>query len=248
MRVSLFITCLVDQLYPRVGRDTVALLTRLGIETTFNQNQTCCGQPAFNMGYRREAKAAAQHMLEVFETELSSADYIVAPSGSCVTMVRKYYSVLFAGSSEWQKRAELIAGRIYELSEFLIDVVGVTDVGARFSGRIFYHEACHLLNELGVSSQPRKLLEGIRGAELVESEPEATCCGFGGTFSVAYPEISTAIVNEKVANIERSRADTLATCDVGCLMQIEGLLKRRGSAVRCLHLAELLASCEVNGE
>jgi L-lactate dehydrogenase complex protein LldE len=241
MRVSLFITCLVDQLYPRVGADMVKVLSRLGVEVAFNQNQTCCGQPAFNMGYRQEATAAARHMLEIFEEELQSSDYIVAPSGSCVTMVRKFYPLLFKDSVPLESTK-----RVYEFSEFLVDVLGVTDVGANFDGKVFYHDGCHLLSELGVSSQPRKLLASVRGAELIQDGTAATCCGFGGAFSVVHPEISTAIGGDKVAGIERSGADTLATCDAGCLMQIDGLLKRRGSSIRCLHLAELLAS-GVNG-
>jgi L-lactate dehydrogenase complex protein LldE len=248
MKVSLFITCIVDQMYPQVGADMVKLLTRLGVEVTFNPHQTCCGQPAFNMGHRREAREVARHMLEVFEQELQSADYLVAPSGSCVTMVRKFYALLFSDSAQWRERAERVGARVYELSEFLVDVLGVTDVGADFRGKIYYHEACHLLRELGVSSQPRKLLGAVRGAELADSEQAATCCGFGGAFSVMYPHISTAIVAEKISSIERSGADTLIACDVGCLMQIDGLLKRHGSSVRCLHLSELLVSREAGGK
>ena len=236
MKVSLFITCLVDQLYPRVGEDMLKVSTRLGVEVTFNQNQTCCGQPAFNMGYRQEATTAARHMLEIFEHELRTADYIVAPSGSCVTMVRKFYSLLFDDS-----RLECTK-RVFEFSEFLVDVLGVTDVGANFDGKVFYHDGCHLLSELGVSSQPRQLLSEVRGAQLTDGTKPSTCCGFGGAFSVLHPDISTAIVADKVAVIERSGADTLTTCDAGCLMQLDGFLKRRGSSIRCLHLAELLAS------
>ena len=244
MKVSIFITCLVDQMFPQVGVSMVDLLTRLGVEVSFNQEQTCCGQPAFNAGFRQQAREVATHMLDVFERDLESADYIVAPSGSCVTMVRKFYPELFAGT-EHNARAERISGRIFELSQFLVNVLGVEDVGASFRGRVTYHDSCHLLRELGVSSEPRGLINSVRGVEFVEMERADTCCGFGGTFSVKYPEISSAIAEEKVASIENCEAATVVSCDSSCLMQIDGLLKRRGSGVRCIHLAELLASSEV---
>ena len=222
----------------------VDLLTRLGVEVSFNQEQTCCGQPAFNAGFRQQARDVATHMLDVFERDLESADYIVAPSGSCVTMVRKFYPELFAGT-EHSARAERVSGRIFELSQFLVNVLGVEDVGASFRGRVTYHDSCHLLRELGVSSEPRGLINSVRGVEFVEMERADTCCGFGGTFSVKYPEISSAIAEEKVKSIENCEAATVVSCDSSCLMQIDGLLKRRGSGVRCIHLAELLASSEV---
>jgi L-lactate dehydrogenase complex protein LldE len=244
MKVSIFITCLVDQMFPQVGASMVDLLTRLGVEVSFNQEQTCCGQPALNSGFRQQARDVATHMLDVFERDLESADYIVAPSGSCVTMVRKFYPELFAGT-EHSARAERVSARIFELSQFLVNVLGVEDVGASFRGRVTYHDSCHLLRELGVSSEPRSLINSVRGVEFVEMERADTCCGFGGTFSVKYPEISVAIAEEKVASIENCEAATVVSCDSSCLMQIDGLLKRRGSSVRCLHLAELLASSEV---
>jgi L-lactate dehydrogenase complex protein LldE len=244
MKVSIFITCLVDQMFPQVGASMVDLLTRLGVEVSFNQEQTCCGQPALNTGFRQQAREVATHMLDVFERDLESADYIVAPSGSCVTMVRKFYPELFAGS-ENSARAERVSGRIFELSQFLVNVLGVEDVGASFRGRVTYHDSCHLLRELGVSSEPRGLIKSVRGVEFVEMERADMCCGFGGTFSVKYPEISSAIDEEKVASIENCEAATVVSCDSSCLMQIDGLLKRRGSGVRCIHLAELLTSSEV---
>jgi L-lactate dehydrogenase complex protein LldE len=242
MKVALFITCIVDQLQPQVGAATVELLRRLGVEVTFDPRQTCCGQPAFNSGYRREAREVAAQTLEVFEHELQSADYLVAPSGSCVAMVKKFYPTLFADSPTLRERAERVGMRTYELSQFLVDVLGVDDVGAAFDGSVTYHESCHLLRELGVSGQPRKLISSVRGANFIESARAAECCGFGGMFSVKYPEISAAIGEEKAEAIGRSGAAAVVSCDSGCLMQIAGLLKRRGSAVACLHLAELLVS------
>lgn len=244
MKVALFITCIVDQLQPQVGAATVEVLRRLGVEVTFDARQTCCGQPAFNSGYWREAREVAERTLEVFDGELQTADYLVAPSGSCTAMVKKFYGELFADSPPLRERAERVGSRTYELSQFLVDVLGMDEVGAAFGGSVTYHESCHLLRELGVSAQPRKLLASVRGANVVESERAAECCGFGGTFSVKYPDISTAIGEEKVDAIERSGAATVVACDSGCLMQMEGLLKRRGSKVACLHLAELLASTQ----
>lgn len=241
MKVSLFITCLVDQLYPQVGMATYDLLTRLGVEVTFNAEQTCCGQPAFNSGYRSEARGVAAGMLKLFARELESADYVVAPSGSCVTMVRKSYPDLFADDARLRAQAERVGARLYELSHFLVEVLGVEDVGASFEGRVTYHDSCHLLRELGVSQPPRKLIRAVRGAELVEMDEAETCCGFGGTFSVKYPEISSAMAEAKVASVERSEAGAVVACDASCLMQIAGLLGRKGSGVRPLHLAELLA-------
>jgi L-lactate dehydrogenase complex protein LldE len=242
MRVSLFITCVVDQLYPRVGEAVVELLTRLGVEVTFNPEQTCCGQPAYNTGYRREARAVAAQTLDLLERELQTADYVVAPSGSCTAMVKRFYPELFSGEPETRARAERVGGRCYELSQFLVDVLGVVDVGAAFDGRVTYHDSCHLLRELGVSEAPRTLIRAVAGAEFVEMKDSAVCCGFGGTFSFKYPEISAAIGAEKAANVERSGADVVVACDSGCLMQTADMLSRRGSAARCLHLAELLAS------
>ncbi|MCA1579777.1 MAG: (Fe-S)-binding protein [Acidobacteria bacterium] len=241
MKVSIFITCLVDQLYPQVGMAMANLLTRLRVEVTFNEEQTCCGQPAFNSGYHPEARSVAEQMLRLFARELESTDYIVAPSGSCVTMIRKYPE-LFADNAELKLQAEYVRQRLYELSHFLVEVLGVEDVGSEFEGRVTYHDSCHLLRELGVSRPPRKLINAVRGVEFVELDDAEVCCGFGGTFSVKHPEISAAIAAEKVACIERSRADAVVACDASCLMQIGGMLSRKGSAIRTLHLAELLAS------
>jgi L-lactate dehydrogenase complex protein LldE len=244
MKVSLFVTCLVDQMYPEVGVGMLNLLKRLGVEVSFNPEQTCCGQPLFNSGYHEETLKAATHMLEVFEHELKSSDYLVAPSGSCTTMVKKYYQELFLDQSEMLARAQKVGARLFELTQFLTEVLEVEDVGASFGGRVTYHDSCHLLRELGVSQGPRRLIESVRGVEFVEMDQSDACCGFGGTFSVKYPEISVAITDEKILNLERSGADVLVACDSSCLMQIAGRLNRRGSNIRCLHIAELLTMNE----
>ena len=240
--VALFITCIVDQLQPQVGAATVELLRRLGVGVSFDPQQTCCGQPAFNAGYHSLAREIAGLALEVFERELQTADYLVAPSGSCTAMVKKFYPTLFADSPRLRERAERVGARTYELSQFLVDVLGVSDAGGAFGESVTYHESCHLLRELGVSGQPRKLISAVCGAEFIESASAASCCGFGGTFSVKYPDISAAIGEEKVRAIERSGAAAVVSCDSGCLMHIAGLLRRRGSSVACLHIAELLTS------
>jgi len=249
MKISLFVTCIVDQMFPQVGRAAVEVLRSRGVEVVFNPDQTCCGQPAFNTGYRDEARTVALHMIRVFETELEGADYIVAPSGSCTTMVRKFYLELFEDEPAILTRVRQIAGRIYELSEFLVDVMGIHAIEGpgkiRTSGaegrRVTYHDCCHLLRELGVSRQPRLLMESVAGTELIEMDRSESCCGFGGTFSVKYPEISGAIGEEKIASIERSGADVVVACDSSCLMQIAGLAARRGLPLRCMHIAEFLA-------
>ena len=246
MRVSLFITCLIDQLFPQVGVAMVDVLTHLDVEVVFNPGQTCCGQPAFNSGFRSEAREVAQQLLAMCERELETADYIVAPSGSCTTMIKRYYPELFADDAEMRKRADRVGERCLEFSQFLVDVLHVESVGASFHGRVTYHDSCHLLRELGVSRAPRKLIEAVRGIEFVEMEGSDVCCGFGGTFAVKYPEISNAIAADKIASIRRSGADTVIACDAGCLMQMAGVLSRQDSDVRCLHIAELLASCETS--
>jgi L-lactate dehydrogenase complex protein LldE len=239
MRVSLFVTCLVDQLWPSVGTSAVEVLRRAGCDVTFDARQTCCGQPAFNSGYREEARRVARRFVEVFEQ--GGADAIVSPSGSCTAMVR-HFDALFAGDDGWRRRARAVAGRTHELSAFLVNVLGVDDVGASFDGRVTWHDACHALRDLGVRDEPRRLIRNVRGAELVELECADACCGFGGTFSVKYPEISVAILDRKIDAVERAGVDAVVAADASCLMQIGGRLARQGSATRALHLAELLAS------
>jgi L-lactate dehydrogenase complex protein LldE len=242
MRVSLFITCLVDQLFPDVGEAMVATLRRLGVEVAFNDTQTCCGQVAFNTGYRPEARAMAEHFIQVFEND--TADFIVAPSGSCTAMVRNFYGELFQGrpsDQEWLERINRVGPRLREFSEFIVNELGAEDVGARFPSRVTYHDACHLLRELGISDQPRRLIRAVREIDFVEMDSPDTCCGFGGTFSVKYGEISNAIMQEKLARITSSSVEYVIANDSSCLMQIGGGLSRAGSPIKTMHLAELLA-------
>ena len=235
--VTLFIQCLVDGIYPEVGEAMVRIFHNLGINLNCPPQQTCCGQPAFNAGYRREARVAAKRFIHIFET----ADAIVCPSGSCVTMVRHHYPQLFEKDALWLQRAKYLAARTYELTEYLVDILGVDDLGAHYDGRITYHDSCHLLRNLRVHEQPRKLLSKISGAEFIEMHDSDRCCGFGGSFSVKYADISEAMVADKVNNIITSGADTVVGCDMGCLMNIEGMLSRKGSDIKIMHIAQLLA-------
>jgi L-lactate dehydrogenase complex protein LldE len=241
VRVSLFITCLVDQLFPEVGEAMVTTLRRLGIEVSFNEAQTCCGQVAFNTGYRPETRSMAEHLIGVFEND--PADFIVAPSGSCTAMVRNFYGELFHGAADagWYDRFNRVHSRLREFSEFIVNELGIEDVGACFPSRVTYHDACHLLRELHIADEPRRLIRAVRGVEFIEMEAPDTCCGFGGTFSVKYAEISNAIMEEKLARIATSGAEYVIANDSSCLMQIAGGLSRANSSVKTMHLAELLA-------
>jgi len=239
VKIALFITCLVDQLFPSVGVSVVKILRRVGCEVVFDDRQTCCGQPAFNTGYRKEARKFAEAFIGIFEEV--DAEVIVTPSGSCAAMIR-HFPELFPDDEQWRDRAGRIAARTYEFSDFLVNVLGRTDVGAKFLGRITWHDACHGLRELGLKTEPRMLLDRVSGASLVEMSECESCCGFGGTFAVKYPEISVAILDKKIAAIEDAAVDVVASCDSSCLMQIGGRLARLESKVRTMHIAEILAS------
>jgi L-lactate dehydrogenase complex protein LldE len=241
LRVSLFITCLVDQLWPEVGASAVEVLRRAGCEVVFDERQTCCGQPAFNTGYRSEARRLARRFIEVFEE--GGSDAIVSPSGSCTAMAHHFHE-LFVDDEKWRKRAETLAARTFEFSSFLVNVLGVQDVGASFDGRVTWHDACHGLRDLNVQREPRALIRNVRGAAFVEMPNADACCGFGGTFSVKYPEISVAILDNKIEAIEKAEVRAVVSGDASCLMQIGGRLTRRNSPVRVMHIAELLASKE----
>jgi L-lactate dehydrogenase complex protein LldE len=243
MRVALFVTCVVDQMWPAVGTSTVEVLRRVGCTVEFDQRQTCCGQPAFNTGYRVEARKLAERFIAMCEE--STADAIVSPSGSCTAMLHHYESLFDGDDSreeEWRRRARAIAARTFELSTFLVRVLKIEDVGARWPGRVTWHDACHALRDLKVHSEPRSLLRRVREAELVELENADACCGFGGTFSVKFPEISVAILDQKIEAIERAGVQAVVSGDASCLMQIGGRLSRKGSTVRAMHLAEVLAA------
>ncbi len=237
--VTLFIQCLVDGIYPQVGEAVVGIFRKLGVNLTCPTRQTCCGQSAFNSGYQGEARVAAKRFIEIFE----SAEAIVCPSGSCVTMVRHHYPQLFADDAAWLQRAQDVAAKTFELTEYLVDILGVVDdLGAHYTGVITYHDSCHLLRNLRVKEQPRSLLRKISGAEFVEMNDSDRCCGFGGSFSFKYADISAAMAEEKVHNIIASGADTVVGCDMGCLMNIQGMLSRKGSSIKAMHIAQLLAS------
>ena len=243
VKASLFVTCIIDQFYPDVGESAVRLLRRLGVDLDFPRGQTCCGQPAFNSGFWRDAKPLAQRFLAEFQGDR----YIVVPSGSCATMLRVYYTELFHDEPELKEKASAISSRVYELTEFIVDVLGVSDLAPYCSSAsttdvqmVTYHEACHLRRELGVNEQPRMLLASLPRVELVEMEQAEVCCGFGGTFSVKYPDISGAMLADKVDNVLASGADTLAACDSSCLMQMAGGLEKRGTNVRTAHVAQIL--------
>ncbi|MBS1792740.1 MAG: (Fe-S)-binding protein [Acidobacteria bacterium] len=238
MKVSLFVTCLVDQLCPNVGRGVVEVLRRAGCEVVFDDRQTCCGQPAFNTGYRHEARKFAERFIEIFEE--SDAEYIVSPSGSCAAMV-KHFEELFPDDENWRERARKIAAKTFEFTGFLVNVLKLEDVGASFDGKLTWHDSCHGLRELGLRDEPRKLLKNVRHAEFVELPDADVCCGFGGTFSVKYPEISAAMLDNKIEAIKNSGADAIVACDASCLMQIGGRLSRVGAKTRAMHIAEILA-------
>jgi L-lactate dehydrogenase complex protein LldE len=236
-KASLMITCLADMFFPEVGVATVRLLRRLGVDVDFPSGQTCCGMPLFNSGYHDEAAAVAARTVRLFER----SEHVVVPSGSCAWMVKAEYPGLLARDPAQRAAAQALAGRTRELSQFLVEVLGVTSVGSGFTGRVTYHDSCHLLRGLGESRSPRALLRGVSGADLVELPGADECCGFGGSFSVRLPEVSTAILDRKLDNVEGTGADCLVACDGGCLMQMGGGLSRRRSRVRALHLAQVLA-------
>jgi L-lactate dehydrogenase complex protein LldE len=231
------VTCLGDALFPGVGVATVRLLRRLGVDVDFPPKQTCCGQPFFNSGYHTESRELAKHTIRAFE----GSRLVVTPSGSCAAMVKLEYPHLFHDDLVWHGRAEDLARRTHELSDFLINVLQIEDVGARLPCKATYHMACHLRG-LGLVQEPERLLHGVRGLKFVPLERCDECCGFGGSFSVRYPGISGAMVQDKATMIEATGADVVVATDAGCLMNIAGCLRRRGSTVRPLHLAEVLAS------
>jgi L-lactate dehydrogenase complex protein LldE len=245
VKVSLFVTCLVDQMWSSIGTSCVDVLRRVGCEVEFDERQTCCGQPAFNTGYRDEARRVAKRFIEVFEE--SKADAIVSPSGSCTAMVH-HFPELFAAEPQWLERARAVGSRTHEFSSFLIRVLKVEDVGASWQGKLTWHDACHGLRDLNLKSEPRRLIRNVRGAEFVEIENAESCCGFGGTFSVKYPEISVAILDQKIEAIERAGVAAVVSGDASCLLQIGGRLSRKGSTVRVMHLAELLAATNQTDE
>ena len=242
MRIALFVTCLADSLFPAAARATVDLLERLGHQVVFPADQTCCGQMHVNTGYMPEALRLVRHHVETFEQ--AQWDVAVAPSGSCVGCVRHQHAMVAsrAGDADLAGRAQAVASRTYELSELLVDVLGVTDVGAYFPHRVTYHPTCHSLRMLRVGDKPLLLLRQVRGIDLVELPAADQCCGFGGTFAVKNADTSTAMLADKMANVAATGAEVLTAGDSSCLMHIGGGMSRLRSGVRTVHLAEILAS------
>jgi L-lactate dehydrogenase complex protein LldE len=237
-RVSLFVTCIVDQLFPKVGMAMAEVLERVGYDVDFPEAQTCCGQPAFNSGFRREARDVARHFLSVF----AGADYIVVPSGSCASMISHHFEEIFEKEPETLAAVHAIAPKVWEFSSFLLDVAGIDDVGAELHEVVTYHDSCHALRELKIKQGPRRLLRNVRGLELREMDVAEECCGFGGTFSVKFDEISGAMARTKIDSVVRTGASAIVSIDSSCLMQLRGALSRAELPIRTMHLAEVLAS------
>ncbi|MDH3307662.1 MAG: (Fe-S)-binding protein [Acidimicrobiia bacterium] len=239
MATQLFVTCLVDAFYPEVGEATVAVLERAGDTVAFPVDQTCCGQPAFNVGMRDEARAMAVHTLSVLD---ATEGPIVVPSGSCADMIVHHYADLFEDDPESAGRAARVAGRVRELTQYLVDDKGRSDLGTACDGcTATYHPSCHGLRNLGIRAQPEALLDATPGMTRVDLPDAENCCGFGGLFAVEMPDVSVAMMETKIANIEKSGADMLVGVDVSCLMHLAGGLHRRGSPIRVRHIAQILA-------
>jgi L-lactate dehydrogenase complex protein LldE len=237
MKISLMVTCLADNLWPDAGIATVKLLRHLGHSVEFPAAQTCCGQPLYNSGFAELARRQARHTLNVFER----AELVVTPSGSCAAMLKVEYPHLFRDQPEWHQRAVSLAERTFELSDLLVNRLGILDVGARYPGKVACHFACHL-RMLSQSDEVQRLVEHVRGATYMPLARQDQCCGFGGSFAVRYPQISGAMVDDKMKAVLESGADTLVSTDTGCLMNIGGRLRRAGHPIKVLHLAQLLES------
>jgi len=237
-KVSLFIPCAVDAMVVSVGEATVRLLARLGFPLEYHEEQTCCGQPAVSAGHWDLAREAAKRFITIFEND----EVIVSPSGSCVSTIRHEYPRLLKAEPEWEQRARAVAERVYELSQFLVDVAGIEDVNAHYSGKVAYHQSCHVLRALGVEKQPQTLLNKVRGAEIVPLNKDKECCGFGGQFALKYPDISAVIVADKAKSFMESGAEVLILSDPGCLLNVRGYLHRHHPQAQVQHLAEFLAA------
>jgi L-lactate dehydrogenase complex protein LldE len=237
-RVSLFVTCIVDQVFPQVGIAMTQVLERLGYQVHFPAAQTCCGQPAFNSGYTEEARKIARHFLDVFR----DSETIIVPSGSCTSMISHHFADIFEHDPKLLAEAHALEPRVWEFSRFLLEVAQVEDVGARFDGIVTYHDSCHALRELRIKTGPRKLLAKVQGLTLAEMNAAEECCGFGGTFSIKFPEVSGAMARTKIDSIQKTGASTVVSIDSSCLMQLQGVIDRAGLPIRTLHLAEVLAS------
>ena len=237
MKVQLFIPCFIDQLYPQTAFNMIKVLEKAGCEVVYNSNQTCCGQPAFNAGFHDDCKSVAMKFIKDFE----GTDYIVAPSASCAGFVRNYYSGLFDNSSS-HNQVKALTKRMYEFSEFLIEVVKQYDFGAVLNTTVTYHDSCAALRECKIKQGPRNLLKHVKGLELREMKDNETCCGFGGTFSVKFESISIGMADQKITNALETGADCIISTDMSCLMQLDGLIKNKNIPLKTMHLADVLAS------
>lgn len=237
MKVDIFIPCFVDQLYPETAFNMVKVLEKAGCDVNYNKDQTCCGQPAFNAGFREESKAVCSKFLKDFK----GADYIVAPSASCVGFVRNYYSKLFDNSSDHNNVIK-IADKTFEFSEFLVKVLGIVKFGATLEGKATYHDSCAGLRECKIKEEPRRLLGNVKGLEILEMEDVETCCGFGGTFAVKFEAISVAMADQKVSHALATGAKYLISTDLSCLMHLDGYIKNKGYNLQTLHIADVLAN------
>lgn len=237
MNVQIFIPCFIDQLYPSVAFNMVKVLRKAGCVVAYNSNQTCCGQPAFNAGFWNEAKEVCTKFINDF----NNSDYIVAPSASCTGFVRNYYDKLF-GDSSLHNEVKDLEGRLFELSEFLIQVLDIDDFGATLQGKATYHDSCAALRECKIKEEPRRLLSKVAGLEITEMNDVETCCGFGGTFAVKFEPISIAMADQKISNALDTNADYIISTDMSCLMHLDGYIKNKKSSLQTMHLADVLAS------
>ncbi len=237
MKVNLFVPCFIDQFYPEVAQATVKILNKVGVEIIYDRRQTCCGQPAFNSGYWKETLRAARHFLDVFDNGLP----VVAPSASCTGFIRRNYHKL-SDDSLYQQRVTDLKKRIFELTDFLVNHLGITDLGAEFNARVTYHDACTALREYGIKEEPRKLLANVRGLELVEMDRADQCCGFGGTFAAKFQPISVAMVQQKVESALKTGAQYIVSTEASCFLNIGGYIKKQGLPIQTIHIAEILAS------
>ncbi len=251
IKVYIFITCLVDTFFPEVGESMVKVLRNLGVEVDFIEEQTCCGQPAYNSGYQGDSRAVAERFINIFDNALNTntdgENYVICPSGSCTSMLKVFYEDLFKKSPILLEKVERISKHAYEFTDFVVNVLNTTDVGAEYGGIVTYHDSCHMLRELRVKDAPRELIRSVKGIEFREMEMHDACCGFGGTFSIKLPHVSVSMLDEKIECIIKSKADTLVSSDMGCLMNIQGALSRRNIPIKVMHIAQLLAMRGSNG-
>jgi L-lactate dehydrogenase complex protein LldE len=237
MKVQLFIPCFIDQLYPQVAFNTVKILEKAGCTVAYNTQQTCCGQPAFNAGFWGESKDVCTKFVQDFD----GADYIVSPSASCAGFIRNNYGKLFENNA-FQSPAKKVASQIFELSEFLVKIIGITDLGASFNGKATFHDSCAGLRECNIKAEPRALLNKVEGLEIVEMNDNETCCGFGGSFAVKYDTISVAMADQKIDNAIATEAEYIISTDMSCLMHLDGRINHNGQQIKVIHLADILAS------